>query len=96
MGSYTDVAEAPANHAGKIIELLVRAIPYPHQIGHILIGEKDVRFDWRGARYRVDENGHVEEVQGGLLAGSDRAILMQQCIAMAEVEHAAESREAST
>jgi hypothetical protein len=65
---------------GKIIERLLRALPYPEQMTGITLGTASVQFGWRGARYRVDEDGHVEEVQGGCLVGSDRAILMQKCI----------------
>ena len=89
MGSSTDVEDAPAERAGKTIELLLRALPYPEQIRNITIGAHGVRFDWRNARYRVTEKGGVEQVQQGALTGSDNAILMQRCIALAQVNEAA-------
>lgn len=79
---------------GKIIELLLRALPYPQQMKNIAIGTNDVRFDWRGTRYRVTEDGHVDEMENGCLVCSDRAILMRKCIdCVMAYDAAAEARE---
>lgn len=68
---------------GKIIELLIRAIPYPDQIREIEVATNFVEFTWRSARYRVTETLGVDEVGDGVLVGSDRAILMRTCIVFA-------------
>lgn len=80
-------------HAGKIIELLLRALPYPDQMKNIAIGTDNVRFDWRDQRYLVTDSGDVDEVRGGCLVGTDRAILMRKCIdAVKAYDAAAEAR----
>jgi hypothetical protein len=65
---------------GKLIELVIRALPYPSQIRDIEIAANYVEFSWRGARYRVNEVFGVDEVGDGVLVGTDRAILMRACI----------------
>jgi len=63
--------------APKLIEIICRAVPYPYLIRNIEIKNEEVRFDWRGVRYRVSGHLFVEEVRDGILIGSDRAILMK-------------------
>lgn len=61
----------------KVLETIIRYLPYPDQIRDIKIGADEVRFTWRRARYRVSESLFVEEVQDGCLAGTDITILMR-------------------
>lgn len=66
----------------QLLELILRGLPYSNQIKNIDTQSESqaVRFDWRGARYRVYTVGEygldVEEVGNGVLIGSDKAILM--------------------
>lgn len=62
----------------KAIELVIRNIPFPHQVKNIEDdGDSAVLFDWRNVRYRVTSVGFCDEVGDGVLIGTDRAILMQ-------------------
>lgn len=63
-----------------LLEAVIAAIPYANQITDIALEDEDVRFNWRGGRYRVSGNGSVEEVKDGLLRGSDAAILVERLI----------------
>lgn len=66
----------------KIIELLIKALPYPDQIKDIDISSESgaVRFTWRGNRFRVDGELYTNEANEGFLIGSDLAILLRQCL----------------
>ena len=65
-----------------LIQKIYAKIPYSNQIENLDITSEEsaVRFDWRGDRYRVSINGHVEEVGNGILSSSPSAILMQTLI----------------
>jgi hypothetical protein len=46
-------------------------------------GYKSFTFTWMGVKYKVDysfESIHVDEIEGSLLKGSDRALLMNQLL----------------
>jgi hypothetical protein len=75
-----DAAAKPAN--AELLETVLKAVPYPHQISDIDVhtDPEVLRFSWRGTRYRVDSGKHCEEVEGGCLVGSDKAILMRRLI----------------
>jgi hypothetical protein len=61
----------------KLVEALIKSLPYPTQIKNIDFSEEDmVRFEWRGATYLYGGND-VAECENGCLRGSDRAILMR-------------------
>jgi hypothetical protein len=61
-------------------------VPYAHLIGHVDLHNDPtvVRFSWRGARYRVDERLHVEQMENGCLVGSDLAILMERVLRLVD------------
>jgi len=40
-------------------------------------GINNVRFTWRGSRFRVSNHLVVEEVEGGVLSRSNEALLVQ-------------------
>lgn len=64
-----------------LIELLIAALPYPEQIKNIDLEQKtQVRFDWRGNRYRVTTDLGVDEVHGRTLHGTDGAMLMRELL----------------
>jgi hypothetical protein len=81
-GDIVDIA------IGKIIELVIRALPYPEQVRNLFVGETDIRFDWRGTSYSISKMLHVEEVGDGVLIGSDKALLIQTCIKLVRVADA--------
>lgn len=66
----------------EIVETVVGAVPYPEQIKEWNFRDTTpiVEFEWRQTRFRVSLSGHVEEIQGDLLVGSDRAILMRELL----------------
>jgi hypothetical protein len=81
------IADALARtEQSALLEACLRAIPYPHQIKALNLGEPPtVRFSWRDASYRVSTSGYVEEADRGMLIGTDRAILMGALISRAIV-----------
>jgi len=61
----------------EVLALVLRAIPYPDQVTEVDTRKKgQVRFDWRGTRYRVSENLNVESVHDGMLRGCDTSLLL--------------------
>lgn len=65
----------------RMLEVVLKAIPYPALIRDIdLSTEEELRFTWRGARYRVSTRYHVEEVHDGFLSGSDASILLERAL----------------
>lgn len=59
-----------------ILELLLATLPYPSQIKNISLDRpQEVRFDWRGERFCVNERLGVDKVEGTLL-GSDSTTLL--------------------
>jgi len=67
----------------KIVELMIRAMPYPDQMRDLDIGADSVEFTWRGTRFRVTKSYGVDEVGDGVLIGSDKAILVAALIRFA-------------
>lgn len=68
---------------GKLIEVLIRAMPYPEQMRNIEIAADYIEFTWRDSRYRVSESFSVDEVGDGVLVGTARAILIRACVTWA-------------
>ena len=61
----------------KIIETIVKSIPYPAQITNIVIDGTTVRFDWRDQSFLVGEHLNVDTVKDGFLIGDDASILLK-------------------
>jgi hypothetical protein len=82
----SDLKPAEAPESSRTLELVLKAVPYPHLITDIdLHTQSDVlRFSWRGARYRVGLHLDCEEIQHGCLAGSDLAILMRRVLQLTD------------
>jgi len=65
----------------EILEMVLNSLPYTNQISDIdFSGKNEIRFSWRGARFRVNETLHVEEVKGVIFAGSNSALLFQSLL----------------
>ncbi len=63
---------------GERMETVLKSLPYADQIRDIDMSKDDeIRFTWRGARYKVADDLFVEEVGNGVLIGSDLSILMR-------------------
>ena len=62
-----------------LIELAVKALPYPDQIRDWDLSTEDsaVRFTWRDTRFRVSTNLFVEEVTPPVLRGSNISIILE-------------------
>lgn len=57
--------------------LIVSVLPYPDQIHDWdMTLESQVRFTWRGTRFRVSKGLMVEESENGMLSGSNLAIVL--------------------
>jgi len=62
----------------EILERVLGALPYPGQIHNLdLSQDTELRFTWRGTRWRVSGSFFVEEVDGALLKGSNATLLME-------------------
>lgn len=62
----------------QILEKVISIIPYPNQITDVDLttSYNAIRFTWRGDRFRVSENLNVEQVDRGLLMGTNAALLL--------------------
>jgi hypothetical protein len=63
----------------QLTQLVFGCLPYPNQITE-LDTTKDsdaIRFKWRSTSFRVTTSLFAEEVEGGLLVSSDKAILLK-------------------
>ncbi len=70
---------------GEVIQKVFSRIPSSDCISELDTekGYKSFTFSWMGARYKIDYSLgsiHVDEVQGGFLKGSDKAMLMKQLL----------------
>lgn len=65
----------------EIIEALYGSIPYSNQIKNLKISEHDeVYFTWRGKNLKAVKSGHIDEVEGGCLVGSDSSMLLAHIV----------------
>jgi hypothetical protein len=64
----------------QLLELIIRALPYPSQIRELEIEENAVRFVWRSQRFRVSTSMRAETVGNGVLIGDDASILLSSLI----------------
>jgi hypothetical protein len=64
---------------GQIVEIVNRAVPYSGQICNWQLdrGDGSVKFDWRGATYRVEIDGSVREIGGNLEKSGSESMLME-------------------
>ena len=64
----------------EALEVIIAALPHPGHIKELDLSEEGaVRFQWRGDKFRVSalsSGFSCEEVQGGMLATTNMAILM--------------------
>ncbi len=61
----------------KLLELIIRSLPYPDQIRDIQMEDNAVRFVWRSQHFRVTTNLHAEQIGSGVLIGDDASILLR-------------------
>lgn len=63
----------------KILERMFQRMPEPNQISDLLLlhSYNQVRFTWKGKKFKISENLFVEEVQGGCLVRSEDASLLE-------------------
>ena len=62
--------------AVAVFNRLLSAMPHPQVMSIVEMGAMELRFEWRGAVYRVSRDCFVEEVEGGMLTRNDCAILI--------------------
>jgi len=63
----------------KILELVIKSLPYPTQISDIDVESEgnSIRFRWRSNIFRVTDTLSVESVQGAFLVGDTAAMLLE-------------------
>ncbi len=62
----------------NIVTWLSRCMPNAEQMTWITLDAEEIRFEWRGATFKVTvEPIFVEEVDGMILSGSDKAMLIE-------------------
>lgn len=68
----------------QIVELVIKAMPYPEQITSWSFTESNdsVLFTWRGQRFKVNNNLFVVEIEKDCGVGSNTAILLERLIKM--------------
>ena len=80
VGTESETKKQLTMKPDEILTTIVQRIPYPNQMKDIVVGDRDVRFTWRGTRYSVNANRGIDEVGDGVLIGSDSAILMRAVV----------------
>lgn len=62
----------------EVLEIIIKAIPYPNQINRIDLSQPNVvRFTWRGIHFRVSNTLNVDESDGLVLTGTNHSILLR-------------------
>ena len=61
----------------KLLELIIRSLPYPDQIRDIQMEDNAVRFVWRSQKFRVSTSLHAETIGCGVLIWDDTSILLE-------------------
>ena len=63
----------------KILERMFQRMPEPNQISDLLLlhSYNQVRFTWKGKKFKISEDLFVEEVQGNFLVRSGDASLLE-------------------
>jgi len=65
----------------EIFELVLSCLPYATQMHDIDLGrDNEIRFTWRGDRFKVSESLHVEECKDGMLMGSTASLLLGELL----------------
>ena len=64
----------------EALNTFLQVVPYGSQASIVSFELNAVRVEWRGVVYRISDSLSVEEVEDGMLAGSDRAILLQELL----------------
>lgn len=65
-----------------LTELIVKALPYPEQIKNLntTYSADSIRFEWRGNTFKVDTSFYCSELEGELLMGTDKTMLLERLI----------------
>jgi len=65
-----------------IIEAIIKCLPYSDQIKDLdfTSNENAIYFTWRSTMFKVSKTGHVEEVDGSILIGSDICIIFSELL----------------
>lgn len=63
-----------------LISMLYRCMPNSDQIRLQTIDPKEIRFEWRGNHFRVQESLFTEQIDGKLLVGSDLAAMLEMLL----------------
>jgi len=65
----------------KILEAVIKVLPYPDQITDIELDEDNaVGFTWRGSTYRISDNLCVEKLEGRLASSDTTCMLMKELL----------------
>lgn len=65
----------------KIVNLLLKSIPYPDQINNLDLNTSNaVKFEYRGVSFRIHEDLSVEEREGAFLTTTVAAIFLEKLI----------------
>lgn len=67
---------------GELLQAIISSLPYANQMHSLDLDAEPnaIRFFWRSVALRVELSGHVEEVCGRMLSGSDLAMVIQELI----------------
>lgn len=65
----------------KIVNLLLKSIPYPDQINNLDLSTGNVvKFEYRGLFFRINEGLSIEEREGDFLTTTVAAIFLEKLI----------------
>lgn len=79
-----EAEQTPGQRMNKLVGLIKSAIPYSDQITDVDMSREDsIRLTWRHTRLRITLSLSVDEIEGGMLSGSNIAILFKHCLKQA-------------
>lgn len=88
---------ADFNAKAEVLSRLLDVIPYPDQIAGLdtTSEPRAIRFTWRGSRFRVSTDFSVEQCEGGMLKGSNEALLIEALMGAKPITEPADGDSAS-
>lgn len=65
-----------------LVELIYKSLPYSEQISKLNLTyySEAITFEWRGTCYKIDTSFMCHELEGTLIKGSDRCLLIERLI----------------
>lgn len=71
----------------ELLTLVIGCIAYANHIAGInTSNDNEIRFTWRGDRFRVSKDLEVSSVEGNILSGGNKSILLRAILQRAAID----------